>query len=132
MFANHGVPKRVDSDNGPPLNSEEFAQFASQEGFTHHRITPEHPRANGEAERFMQTFNKTEKIAHLQGKNKSERELALQNMLIACRDTPHPATGVTPYEAMTGRPIRTRLNHADAQESDRNEKDRAIDERDKE
>ncbi|XP_028404011.1 uncharacterized protein LOC114526625 [Dendronephthya gigantea] len=80
----------------------------------------------------MQTLNKTEQIAHLQGKNKSERELALQNMLIAYRDTPHPATGVSPYEAMTGRPIRTRLNHADAQESDRHEKDRAIDKRDKE
>jgi transposase InsO family protein len=74
MFAHHGTPQRVDSDNGPPFNSEEFAQFAQHEGFTHLRITPEHPRANREAERFIQTINKTEQIAHLQGKRATERE----------------------------------------------------------
>ena len=60
MFAHHGTPQRVDSDNGAPLNSEEFARFAEHEGFKQHRTTPEHPRANGEAERFMQIVNKTE------------------------------------------------------------------------
>ena len=132
MFAHHGTPQRVDSDNGPPFNSEEFAQFAQHEGFTHHRITAEHPRANGEAERYMQAINKTEQIAHLQGKPATERELAVQNMLIAYRDTPHPATGVTPYEAMHGRPIRTRLDHENARKTDHIEKDKEIDERDKE
>jgi transposase InsO family protein len=132
MFAHHGTPQRVDSDNGSPFNSEEFAQFAQHEGFTHHRITPEHPRANAEAERFMQTINKTEQIAHLQGKRATERELAVQNMLIAYRDTPHPATGVTPYEAMHGRAIRTRLDYDNARKIDHREKDKEIDERDKE
>ena len=62
MFAHHGTPQRVDSNNGA---SEEFARFAEHEGFKHHRITPEHPRADGEAERFVQILNKTEQIAHL-------------------------------------------------------------------
>ncbi len=53
-------------------------------------------------------------------------------MLIAYRDTPHPATGVTPYEAIHGRPIRTRLDHEGVRETDQREKDRKIDERDKE
>jgi len=43
MFAHHGVPKRVRSDNGPPFNLKEFATFAKKEGFDHHRVTPEHP-----------------------------------------------------------------------------------------
>ena len=72
MFAHHGTPQRVDSDNGPPFKSEEFAQFAQPEGFTHHCITPEYPRANREAENFMQTIKKTEQIAHLQGKRAAE------------------------------------------------------------
>ncbi len=46
MFGHHGTPQRIDSDNGPPFHSQEFAQFAEQEGFAHHRVTPEHPRAN--------------------------------------------------------------------------------------
>ncbi len=61
------TPQRIDSDNGPPFNSQEFAQFAEHEDSRTHRVTPEHPRANGEVERFMQSLNKTEQIAHLQG-----------------------------------------------------------------
>ena len=83
MFGHHGIPQRIDSDNGPPFNSKEISHFAEQEGFIHHRITPEHPRANGEAERFMQLLNKTEQIAHLQGKSKSGRQMAVQDMLVA-------------------------------------------------
>ncbi len=67
----------------------------------------------------MQTLNKTEQIAHLQGKRGVERELAVQDTLVAYRDTPHPATGVTPYENMHGRPIRTRqLDHEGVRETD--------------
>ena len=103
--------ERLESDNGPPFNSKEFQEFAAQEGFQHHRITPNHPRANGEAERFMQLLNKTEQIATLQGKDKLERQNAMQDMLIAYRSTPHPATGVSSYEAMRGATVRTRLDH---------------------
>ena len=70
IFANHGIPERLESDNGPPFQSAEFAEFAKEMGFHHHRITPEHPRANGEAESFMKVLNKTEQIAHSDGTNK--------------------------------------------------------------
>ena len=48
---------------------------------------------------------------------------------MAYRDTPHPATGVTPYQAMSNGPIRTKLSHATLKE--RSEQDDLIDERDK-
>eukprot|EP00794_Sanderia_malayensis_P020866 gene20866-22918_t len=60
MFATHGTPKRIESNNGPPFTSKEFAEFAEKEGFYHHRVTPDHPRANGAAESFMKTLNKIE------------------------------------------------------------------------
>ena len=81
MFAHHGVPKRVQSDNGSPFNSKEFETFAKEEGFDHHRVTPEHPRANGQVERFMQLLNKTEQIAHLQGKTGLDRNMAIRTKL---------------------------------------------------
>ena len=81
MFAHHGVPKRLQSDNGPPSNSKEFATFAKEQGFDHHRVTPEHHRANGQVERFMQVLNKTEQIAHLQGKTGLDRNMAVSDML---------------------------------------------------
>ncbi|KAK3732681.1 hypothetical protein QZH41_000846 [Actinostola sp. cb2023] len=111
IFATYGTSRRVETDNGPPFNSRDFEDFAQQEGFQHHRITPLHPRANGEAERFMQLMNKTERIAHLQGKDRFERQNAIHEMLTAYRSTPHPATGIPPYEAMRGAAIRTKLDY---------------------
>ena len=75
-------------------------------GFHHHRITPEHTRANGEAESFIKVVNKTEQIAHSDGKTSF---YAIQNMLMGNRSTPHPATGHTPYEALMKRNVRTKL-----------------------
>lgn len=131
IFATYGTPRRIESDNGPPFNSKEFNEFAEQEGFQHHRVTPLHPRANGEVERFMQTLNKTEQIASLQGKNRLERRNAVQDMLTAYRSTPHPATGVAPYEALKGTSARTKLDYIEP-EPQRNEKDDVIDRRDAE
>lgn len=129
MFAHHGIPRRVYSDNGPPFNSKEFSDFA-EEGFKHHRVTPLHPRANGQVERFMQLLNKTEQIAHLQGQTGLDRNIAVEDMLMAYRDTPHPATGITPYQAMANRPIRTKLDHT-MPEKERSRQDELIDERDR-
>ena len=107
IFAKHGIPERLETDNGPPFNSVEFKEFSEEMGFTHHRITPEHPRANGEAERFMKVLNKTEQIAHDEGRNST---LAIQDMLMGYRSAPHPATGYTPYEALMKRNVRTKLD----------------------
>ncbi|XP_029196917.2 uncharacterized protein K02A2.6-like [Acropora millepora] len=83
IIATYGTPKRIESDNGRPFNSKDFNEFAKQEGFQHGRVTALHPRANEEVERFMQTLNKAEQIASLQGKNRLERRNAIQQMLIA-------------------------------------------------
>ena len=98
IFATQGTPKKVESDSGPPFNSRDYGSFA-KEGFDPHRITPGHPRANGESEKLMQTLGKTERIAALEGKYKYECQEAIHDMLVAYRSTPHPATGMIPYEA---------------------------------
>lgn len=126
IFATNGTPRRIESDNGPPFNYEEFNEFAE-----HHRVTPLNPRANGEVERFMQTLKKTEQIASLQGKNRLERRNAVKDMLIAYRSTPHPATGIAPYEALKGTTVRMKLDYLEP-EPQRNEKDDIMDRRDAE
>ena len=108
IFATHGIPERLETDNGPPFNSTDFQKFAEEMGFKHHRVTPEHPRANGEAESFMKVLNKTEQIAHSEGRSSNS---ALQYMLMGYRSTPHPATDYCPYEALMKRNVRTKLDH---------------------
>ena len=58
IFGIFGIPESLKSDNGPPFNSRDFAQFAYSLGFKHRRITPLWPKANAEAERFMRTISK--------------------------------------------------------------------------
>ena len=107
IFATHGTPRQFESDNSPPFQSKEFAEFAVIEGFRYHRIMPLHPRANGEAESFIKLVNKTEQRARIQ---RISPMMAMQEMLIGYRSTPHPATGISQYEGMMNRKVRTRLD----------------------
>ena len=86
----------------------DFKLFAEEMGFEHYRVTPEHPRANEEAESFMKVLNKTEQIAHSDGTSSSS---AIQYMLKGYRSTPNPATGYSPFEALMRRNIRTKLDY---------------------
>ena len=58
-------------------------------------------------EQFMKVLNKTEQIAHMEGRTSTS---AIQYMLMGYRSTPHPATGYSPYEALMKRDVRTKLD----------------------
>ena len=56
IFARHGIPQVVVSDNGPQYSSEMFSKFASEYSFTHVTCSPKYPQYNGEAERAVRTI----------------------------------------------------------------------------
>ncbi len=106
IFARQGIPEVVKTDNGPPFQGKEFVAFAKYCGFHHRKITPLWPRANGEAERFMRTVNKSIKTANAEGKNWKQE---LFKFLRQYRATPHSTTGISPSMALNGRNLRTTL-----------------------
>ena len=71
-------------------------------------------------------LKKTEWINEPQGRDEYEKKRGIQDMLTAYRSTPHPGTGIAPYQALMNRPIRTELDHENAQEK-RDEQDVRID-----
>lgn len=58
IFATHGFPSRLVTDNGPPFSSQQFQDFISKIGSNHVRSSPYHPRSNGMAERAVQEAKK--------------------------------------------------------------------------
>ena len=51
-------------------------------------------------------------------------------MIMAYRDTPHPATGISPYQAMMNRPVRTKLDYT-VPRKERRSSDKMMDEKDR-
>lgn len=106
IFAAHGIPTKLKSDNGPPFNSSDFTKFAETMGFKHQKVTPEWPEANGEAERFMRTLKKALHVAVAQGKPWRQE---LWSFLRQYRASPHASTQIPPATVLYGREIRTEI-----------------------
>lgn len=104
LFATHGIPETLVSDNGPQFVSEEFAQFLSSNNITHIQTAPKHPSSNGLAERTVQTIK-----SGIKKMTSGNLELKLQRVLTRYRVTPQATTGKTPSELLYRRRIRTSL-----------------------
>ena len=106
IFARHGLPESLTSDNGPQFVATEFTEYMEQQGIRHHRVTAKWPQANGEVELQNSLLLKRLQLAHAEKKN-SKKELNVY--LAAYRSLPHSTTGVSPAESLFGRKIRTKL-----------------------
>nr|XP_022295055.1 uncharacterized protein K02A2.6-like [Crassostrea virginica] len=56
VFARHGIPSELFTDNGPQFSSYGFKKFATEWDFVHTTSSPRYPQSNGQAERWSRTF----------------------------------------------------------------------------
>ena len=96
MYTNYGHPARHRTDNGPPFNSDEFRRYSEDKGIEHVLTYPHHPQGNP-VETFMKPLGKALKAAFY---NRDSAQRAVDELLMAYRSTPHPATGMAPGEML--------------------------------
>ena len=95
IFARHGIPEVVVSDNGPQYSSKKFEDFADECHFQHVTARPYHPQSNGEAERAIGTV-----------KSLLRKEKDPSIALLAYRTTPL-SNGYSPAQLLMNRRLRT-------------------------
>ena len=97
IFARHGIPEVVYSDNGPQFSSDAYKLFALEYQFTHTTSSPYFPQSNGEAERA---------VGIIKSLLKKEGDPYLA--LLAYRSTPL-AVGFSPAELLMLRKLRSTI-----------------------
>ena len=104
MFATHGVPDTLVSDNGSCFTSEEFASFCNGNNITHITSHPFHPASNGLAERSVQTLK-----AKLKRMQSGSLTTKISLILLRQHTTPHSTIGVPPCQLLMGRMIKMHM-----------------------
>ena len=105
MFATHGLPEMLVTDNGSVFTSAEFQEFMQRNGVRHIKTAPYHPASNGLAERAVQTVKEA-----LKKSNSGTVEAKVDRFLFHYRITPHSTTGRPPAELLMGRRPRSHLD----------------------
>ena len=106
IFSRYGFPQRIVTDNAQTFCSTHFANLMAEYGIKHRKITPLYPQENGEVERLNRNINKVVKTAIAEGRN---WRFALDDWLLAYRNTPHSITGQAPAVLMFGRNLNDKL-----------------------
>ncbi len=102
VFAEHGIPKKVISDNGPHYSSYQYKQFAEDWEFQHVTSSPKYPRSNGFVERQIRTIKD---ILKKTKKGKEDPDLSL----LYLRTTPINDKLPSPAEILFRRKLRCNI-----------------------
>lgn len=102
LFARHGIPTELFTDNGPQFSSYAFKKFATEWDFIHTTSSPRYPQSNGQAERCVQTVKNLLRKADESGGD-------IYTSLMNYRASPIDGIGLSPSQLLMNRQLRTKL-----------------------
>ena len=82
LFAEHGIPEVLHTDNGPQFANALFTKFATDWLFDHNTSSPRNPRSNGQAEAAIKTVRGLLTHAKCSGQDPYLALLAYHSMTI--------------------------------------------------
>ena len=101
IFACHGLPVTLVSDNGSPFQSTEFQQFVAANGILHHKVPPYHPSSNGLAENMVKIVK--DALSEAKVTKDATLDTLIAHFLATYRNTQHTTTSRTPAELLLNR-----------------------------
>ncbi|KAL5510119.1 hypothetical protein EMCRGX_G005608 [Ephydatia muelleri] len=107
IFARHGIPAIIISDNGPQYTAKEFQKFTKEWGIKHTTTSPYHPQANGLAEKSVQTVKRLLNKAKTDGQDLYLCLLEYRNTMVD--------NLASPAQLLMGRRLRTKIPVATSQ-----------------
>ncbi|XP_060546708.1 uncharacterized protein K02A2.6-like [Pantherophis guttatus] len=105
LFATHGLPDTLVSDNGPQFTATQFEGYLAELGIQHALSAPFHPASNGLVERFVRTAK--EALSRL---NAGDWQARIDQFLAIQHATLCTSTGYSPTELLMGRKLRCILD----------------------
>ncbi|KFD66923.1 hypothetical protein M514_20789 [Trichuris suis] len=106
LFATHGLPDVLVSDNGPSFDSKQFHMFCMANKIKFLRIASYHPASNGQVEKLVHTTKQA-----LRAMMPDKWGIALSRFLLNYRLTPHSATAFSPAEILLRRRPKSLLDN---------------------
>ncbi|XP_049516015.1 uncharacterized protein K02A2.6-like [Dermacentor silvarum] len=104
LFATHGLPDTLVTDNGPQFTSTEFRGFLYANLIHQATSAPFYPSTNGQAERMVRTTK--EALSRIIRGSWAQH---LADFTLQQHVTPHTVTGRSPCELLMGRQLSTML-----------------------
>ncbi|XP_032091766.1 uncharacterized protein K02A2.6-like [Thamnophis elegans] len=105
LFATHGLPDILVSDNGPQFTATTFQEFLAEQGIRHAPIAPYHLARNGRAERAVRSAKEA-----LGRMDRGDWQSRVAAYLLSQHSTPCLTTNKSPAELLMGRRLRTSLD----------------------
>ena len=104
LFATHGIPRTLVSDNASGFAGEVLKEFLNKNGVRHVFSAPYHPASNGQVEIMVRKIKDS-----LKSMKKGDTETQLRRILFKDHITPSTSTGSAPSELLFGRRLRSAL-----------------------
>ena len=102
VFARHGIPNELFTDNGPQFSSYVFKKFAADWDLIHSTSSPKYPQSNGQAERYVQTVKNLLRKADESGGD-------IYTSLMNYPASPIDGVCMSPAQLLMNRQLRTKL-----------------------
>ena len=97
IFATHGIPVKLTSDNGLPFNGAEFERYMKALNIEWKTSTPLWLQRNSNVESFNKTLVKVLQTAQLEERNWRQE---FERFLLSYRLIPHATTKIAPCELL--------------------------------